>query len=590
VQAPATIAIRLPADLVAGYELVTTGALHATGTEGSVQLQVAAAKPESAAPMRPGIPLIAAEGTAARRRLESSIAQFRQWFPAALCYAKIVPVDEVVTLTLYYREDHELARLMLSDEESARLDRLWDELHYISHDSLTLVDAFAQLMEYATQDADPKVFEPLRKPINDRAAAFRQRLIDTEPRHLEAVLEFAERAYRRLLTDSESRDLRALYQSLRTQELPHDEAIRLALARLLVAPAFLYRAEGTQPGPKPMPVSDEELASRLSFFLWSSLPDEELRTVAASGTLHDPDVLAAQTRRMMKDERTRRLATEFACQWLHIYEFDSHDEKSPAAFPTFAELRGPMYEEAIRVFTDLVQRDGSILELVDADHTFVNEALAKHYGIEGVTGDQWRRVDGVKQQGRGGILALAATLSKQSGASRTSPILRGNWVCEVLLGEKLPRPPKGVPVLPDTVPAGLTERQLIEQHSSVESCAKCHARMDPFGFALEGYDAIGKLRTAAVKTKVLDGTELDGLAGLRTYLLTQRKGDFVRQFCKKLLGYSLGRAVQLSDEPLLDEMQSRLAVTTIASPPSTPSSAPSIPHDPRPGFSEDALP
>jgi hypothetical protein len=558
VQAPATIAIKLPADLVAGYELVTSGTLDATGLEGSVQLQVATSRPESAAALRPGLPLIAAEGTAAHRRLEASIAEFRRWFPAALCYAKIVPVDEVVTLTLYYREDHQLARLMLSEEESARLDRQWDELHYISHDAITLVDAFAQLMEYATQDADPKVFEPLRKPINDRAAAFRQRLIDTEPRHLEAVLGLAARAYRRPLAESETRDLRALYQSLRNQELPHDEAVRLTLARVLVAPAFLYRAEQAQPGSKATPVSDNELASRLSFFLWSSLPDEELRALAAGGRLHEPEVLAAQARRMMKDDRTRRLATEFACQWLHIYDFDAHDEKSPAAFPTFAELRGPMYEEAIRVFTDLVQRDGSILELLDADHTFVNEALAKHYGIDGVSGPQWRRVDGVKKQGRGGILALAATLSKQSGASRTSPILRGNWVCEVLLGEKLPKPPKGVPVLPDTVPAGLTERQLIEQHSSVESCAKCHSRIDPYGFALEGYDAIGKLRAAEVKTKLAGGTEIDGLAGLRNYLLTKRRDDFVRQFCKKLLGYSLGRAVQLSDEPLLDEMQASL--------------------------------
>ena len=558
VQAPATIAVKLPADLVAGYELVTTGALDSTGAEGSVQLQVAASKPESTAALRPGLPLIAAEGSAARRRLEASIGDFRRWFPAALCYVKIVPVDEVVTLTLYYREDHELARLMFNEEEAARLDRLWDELHYISHDAITLVDAFAQLMEYATQDADPKVFEPLRKPINDRADAFRQRLIDTEPRHLEAVLTLAARAYRRPLAESETRALNDLYQSLRKEELPHDEAIRLTLARVLVAPTFLYRAEQSRPGAKPTQVFDNELASRLSFFLWSSLPDEELREVAARGELKNPDVLAAQARRMMTDERMRRLAAEFACQWLHIYDFDSHDEKSPAAFPTFADLRGPMYEEAILVFTDLVQRDGSILELLDADHTFVNEALAKHYGIDGVTGDQWRRVDGVKKQGRGGILALAATLSKQSGASRTSPILRGNWVCEVLLGEKLPKPPKGVPVLPETVPAGLTERQLIEQHSSVESCAKCHVRIDPYGFALEGFDAIGKLRTADVRTKVLDGTEIDGLTGLRNYLLTKRRDDFIRQFCKKLLGYALGRAVQLSDEPLLDEIQTSL--------------------------------
>ena len=151
---------------------------------------------------------------------------------------------------------------------------------------------------------------------------------------------------------------------------------------------------------------------------------------------------------MVKDPRIRRLATEFACQWLHIYDFDSLDEKSRAHFPTFAKLRGAMHEEAILYFTDLFQNDGSVLSVLDGDHTFLNEALAKHYGIPGVAGAEWRRVDGVRKYGRGGILGLAATLAKQSGASRTSPILRGNWVAEVLLGERLPRPPKNVPQLP----------------------------------------------------------------------------------------------------------------------------------------------
>ena len=153
---------------------------------------------------------------------------------------------------------------------------------------------------------------------------------------------------------------------------------------------------------------------------------------------------------MLGDAKTRRLATEFACQWLHIYDFDSWTKRASGTFPTFADLRGAMYEESIRFFTDLFQHDGSVLDILDADYTFLNEPLAKHYGIPGVNGAEWRRVDGVKQYRRGGILALAATLAKQSGASRTSPILRGNWVCEVLLGEKLPRPPKDVPLLPET--------------------------------------------------------------------------------------------------------------------------------------------
>jgi hypothetical protein len=227
-----------------------------------------------------------------------------------------------------------------------------------------------------------------------------------------------------------------------------------------------------------------------------------------------------------------------------------------------------MYEETQRFFTDLFQRDGSVREILDADHTFLNEALARHYGIPGVTGPEWRRVDGVKKHGRGGILAQATTLAKQSGASRTSPILRGNWVSEVLLGEKLPRPPKGVPQLPEdeVATAGLTVRQLVEKHSSDPKCAVCHRRIDAYGFALEAFDAIGRRRDRDlanrpidVKTRTMDGVPLDGLDGLRGYLLTQRGEQLTRHFCRKLLGYALGRGVQLSDEPLLDEMQAALA-------------------------------
>ncbi len=272
---------------------------------------------------------------------------------------------------------------------------------------------------------------------------------------------------------------------------------------------------------------------------------------------------------MLSDSRVRRLATEFACQWLHIYDFDSLSEKSEKVFPEFTELRGDMYEESIRFFTDFFQRDGSVVGLLDADHTFVNDRLAKFYGIPTAANEQgWRRVEGVRRYGRGGILALATTLAKQSGASRTSPILRGNWVSEVLLGEKLPKPPKDVPRLPESETAtdGLTVRQLIERHRSDTRCSSCHVKFDPFGFALENFDAIGRFRdrdlggrAVDTKTKLPDGTPIDGLAGLRHYLGDTRRATFVHQFCRKLLGYALGRGVQLSDEPLLEEMQQRLA-------------------------------
>ncbi len=537
-----------------------------TGVEGSVQLQALLSKPDTTAGLRPELPILISDAGHARKRWERAFDDFRRWFPAALCYTKIVPVDEVVTLTLYHREDEPLCRLMLDAKEKARLDHLWEELHFVSHDALTLVHAFHQLMEYATQDSDPKLFEPFRKPIHDRAAAFRKALVAAEPRQVDAIVDFAARAYRRPLSAEETRQLRELYQRLRKQELPHEDAFRLTLARVFVSPAFLYRLEKAPLGKQAGPVSDWELASRLSYFLWSSLPDAELRETAAAGRLCDPDVLVVQTRRMLKDARVRRLGVEFGCQWLHIHSFDALDEKSERHFPTFASLRGDMYEEAIRFFTDLFQSDASVLSLFDADHTFVNEALAKHYGIPSVSGPQWRRVDGVRKYGRGGILGMSATLAKQSGASRTSPILRGNWVSEVLLGEKLPRPPKEVPRLPeDETDTKLTVRQLVEKHSSDTRCAVCHTRIDPFGHALEGFDAIGRRRVKDLgdrpidtRARLKDGTAFEGLDGLRHYLLTKRRDDILRQFCRKLLGYALGRSVQLSDEPLLEEMQRRL--------------------------------
>lgn len=498
-------------------------------------------------------PILVAEGSDMRRQLTDQIAEFRALFPAALCYTKIVPADEVVTLTLFYREDEQLKRLMLSKEQSAEIDRLWEELRFISEAPLKQVDVFEQLWQFATQDADPKAFEPMREPILRDAKLFKEQQLASEPRHLQAVLDFAARAWRRPLNDGEQAELRSLYQKLRKQELPHAVAVRMLIARVLVAPAFLYRGEKASPGIKPSPVNDQEIATRLSYFLWSSTPDAELRQLADDGKLRDPAMLAAQARRMLKDGKVRRLATEFGCQWLHVRDVETLDEKSERHFPTFVSLRGDMQEEVVRFFIDLFQNDRSVLSLLEADHTFVNASLAQHYALH-VKGNEWQRVEGMHSKGRGGILGFAATLAKQSGASRTSAILRGTWLSEVILGDKLPIPPKGVPILPEEAPANLTERQLIERHSRDENCAGCHRRIDPFGFALEGFDAIGRARKADTKTVLPDGTSVDGLNDLRNYLVNQRGDDFLRQFCRKLLGYALGRSVQLSDRPLIEAM------------------------------------
>ena len=565
--APGALSIRLPAELCTGCELVATGVLDgASAAAGCVRLQAVVGGPQPPGPDSAFVVGAAGEG---RARLGADFDEFRAVFPAALCYTKIVPVDEVVTLTLFYREDDQLCRLMLGAEERAALDRLWDELHFVSQDALTQVDAYEQLWQFATQDGDPRTLEPLRAPIMARAVAFRQQLVEAQPRQLEAAVDFAGRAWRRALTDGEKADLRTLYRTLRERELPHDQALRLLLARILISPAFLYRAEGARPGTAQGPVTANELANRLSYFLWSSQGDDELRAAAASGRLLDPDVLSAQAQRMLRDPRMRRMAVEFGCSWLHIRDFDTLDEKSERHFPAFATLRGAMYEEAIRFLTDFLRSDRTLTSLLDADDGFVNGDLAAFYGLPGVQGAEWRHVEGLRAIGRGGILGLAATLAKQSGASRTSPILRGNWVAEALLGDRLPRPPKDVPQLPsDEADVALSVRQLTEKHAADPRCNGCHVRIDAFGFALEGFDAIGRLRTHdlgkhAIDTAatVMDGTRIEGLDGLRSYLLGKRRDAFLRQFCRKLLGYALGRAVQLSDEPLLTMMRTQLAAS-----------------------------
>ena len=586
--APSVLTYRIPAALADGAELVTRVSLHPQdGKEGSVQMRVLFTPPvettgpavgsnnptggkklwsDGLVPVESSASIIVNDGSKARGRIAADIEAFRELFPAALCYTKIVPVDEVVTLILFHREDHHLRHLMLDDAEAKQLDQLWSELHFVSEDALQLVDAFEQLWQFATQDADPSAFTPMREPIKQRAEIFRQERIAAEPNHLDSILAFASRAWRRPLTMKEKGDLRSLYKKLRKEELEHEAAARLILARVLVAPTFLYKLESPQPEKDSAPVSDLELASRLSYFLWSSAPDEELMSLATAGKLKNTEILAAQTQRMLKDTRVRRLSIEFGSQWLHVRDFESFDEKSERHFPEFAAVRSALSEEPIRFFTDLFQRDGSVLDLLKADHTFVNGTLAKYYALGGSDETGWRRVEGLRAKGRGGVLGFGATLAKQSGASRTSPILRGAWISETLLGERLPRPPKGIPVLGDAPPKGLTERALTERHVSDPSCARCHARIDPFGFSLENYDAIGRFRLKDgadlpidASAKLLDGTRFSGIGGLRDYLLNHRRDDFVRQFSRKLLGYALGRGVLLSDGPLLDEIQGQLA-------------------------------
>jgi hypothetical protein len=362
-----------------------------------------------------------------KSELDRQLDEFRRAFPIMLCFGKIVPRDpDGITLRMFCREDEPLSRLMLSGNERKQLDRIWQELQYVGREAEREREAYPLFMGFASQVGLVPKFEPLREPIRVRAEAFQKEMLASEPRHLAALVDFAARAYRRPLAEQEKTELTELYHALRGKGLAHEEAMRGVLAKLFVSATFLFHLERSPAGKEAREVSDWELASRLSYFLWSSMPDNELRRIAAAGKLREPAVLAEQTRRMLKDGRIRALAIEFGAQSLHVRGFDEQKEKNERLFPTFdAELRSAIYDETILFFQDLFLSDRPITDFLDADYTFLNETLAAHYGIPGVAGSNWRRVEGVKKFGRGGVLGLASVQASQSGASRTSPVLRG---------------------------------------------------------------------------------------------------------------------------------------------------------------------
>ncbi len=562
VKAPSITEIRIPAELARGRTVVLRAEVESSFTDqGSIQVSAGTSSPKTDQ-ILPSRAILVAENSESEKRVRKGFEDFRQLFPASLCYPKIVPIDEVVTLALYFREDEHLQELMLDKKEKAQLDRLWDELLYVTKEPFKLEIAYEQIVEFSTQDRPDLViaWKPYKEPLMEKVRAFRKRLVADEPMHLEKVLNFAERAWRRPLSESERSDLKKLYNDLREREISHDQSIRLTIAKTLTSPAFLYRRESSGPDKDPVRVNAYELATRLSYFLWSSCPDYELLEVAKDGSLTGDKELLNQTTRMLQDPKTNRMAEQFACQWFHVRAFDRNDDKNEKIFPQFKTLRSSMYGETLKFFEEMFRNNGSVLDIILADHTFVNGPLAEHYGIEGISGDEWRRIDGIHVKGRGGVLGMATILAINSGASRTSPILRGNWIYETLLGEKLPKPPVNVPDLPERIPENLTARQVIEKHSSAKECSKCHERIDPYGFTLEQFDAIGRIRKDQRDTSatLFDGAQVNGIEGLREYLVNQRSNDFLEQFCRKFLGYALGREVQLSDMLLINDMKERL--------------------------------
>ena len=561
------IEIRLPAELFRNRQFVVEGKL-ATDSQGQlVQIQAFISDPKTSNAWDTQSPILATPNGPEHKQLQSGLAEFRKIFPTYICYPHVIPVDEVVTLKTFHREDEPLIRLFLDEVQTLQINNLWKNHRFISKYPLIENEYLPLFIGFVTQDQPQTLvefFEGQRPAFSKRAKEFENDFEAAASKQMQQLFEFAAQAYRRPLTPKEQLGYQELYDLLREKKNTHENAFRSVLARVLMSPSFLLHLEQAPAGELAGPINDWELASRLSYFLWSSMPDEELRQLAATGQLHQPEILIAQTNRMLKDNRVRALAIEFGTQWIHVRGFDEFREKNENLFPEFnVNLRKAMYEESILFFQDIFQNNISISKILDADYTFLNESLANHYGISGVSGENWRKVNGVKKHGRGGILGFASVQAKQAGSSRTSPVLRGNWVVETLLGEKLPLPPPNVPQLPEseTGNGGLTMRQVVEQHVSVKQCAICHQKIDPFGFALEKYDPIGRLRETDLgglpvdsQVTLQDGTEFEGITGLRDYLLTKKKETFSRQFYQRLLGYALGRSVTLSDQHLIEEI------------------------------------
>jgi hypothetical protein len=522
----------------------------------------------------------------------------------------------------YYRDDTALMQLILDKKGQDRLNRLWFDFDfYADQTALTWeqyylnnagqvdgLGAESGLPRPATgKITDTAVIMMLRdkhlakaraNPNNDVAEAVKainwhfalkdatirkveKARIAAEPVQVAALADFAARAWRRPLTVAERDGLVAYYKTLRGKnQLSHEDAIRDSLVGILMAPDFLYRfdlaatgAKAAARGDRPFqaePLSPISLASRLSYFLWSSAPDAELMRHAKAGDLASPAVLLAQTRRMLKDPKVSGMATEFTGNWLGFRQFETSNTVDRTRFPSFNDdLRTAMFQEPVHLVEDALAHDRPVLDLVYGDYTFVNPALAKHYGMPVPDGgnDDWVRVDNAGRYNRGGLLPMAVFMTANSPGLRTSPVKRGAWLVEKVLGIRIPPPPPVVPELPaDESKMELSVRDALVQHRANPVCAACHARFDTYGLAFEGYGPVGELRTADLGGRPVDteatfpnGFTGTGLPGLKGAIKATSQDQFVDNLSRKLLVFALNRSLQLSDEGLIDAMKKRMA-------------------------------
>ena len=619
--APATLKIKLPSSAFDGEKTIHFHAKakldRENSTAGLIRVSALDHEPSLDLAAHVEFPLVNPDHTAAVA-MRQSCMEFCSVFPNRFLY-----VDGTRGLSAgfhliegFFRDDQPLCKLVLDDEQNAELNQLWDELYFGTGITEKFLRGFVfferserNFMKHESFDSikeeDPKLvedetlsrfrdlylarsnvkttgdelknepvyrfFETVRSGLKKQDATWKQ----GEAIYLRQLDELARRGWRRPLTDTERSQLRTFYTEVSRQpEYGVAQAVRASLIRLLVSPHFTYRMAAAPDGESVEPLSDIALASRLSYFLWSSMPDAELLSVADSGGLQNEATLRAQTKRMLKDPKVSEFALEFFGQWLGHRDFLSRESVNREVFREFDdELKQAMFEEPTRVIAHLLQSDLPVTDLLSSNSTFVNARLAKHYGVpfsqpagDGVD-NLWSRIDGLKEKGRGGLLGMAVFLTKNSQPERTSPVKRGFWVFHKVLGEHIPAPPADVAVLPksETDTNGKTIRELLKLHTDDAKCARCHVRFDPIGLAMEGFDATGRARNKDLAGRPVDnlvqlpnGQEAHGVPEFAEYLATHRRDDFVRTLCRKCLGYALGRSLLLSDQLLLEKMQTNL--------------------------------
>lgn len=490
----------------------------------------------------------------------------------------------------YVRDDRFLYQSILDEEARRKLDQAWNDVytsfeyhdHYwkliAEHYHLTSLQS-KHISELTKADfdfmpAEARGYATSLRATYDSALAAEKA---AQPRHLEDCLEFASRAWRRPLTDKEKATLRAFYQKTLTEDPDHVRAIRTLIARILVAPEFLYKLEqpsgslikpaSTSTGlPTQAALSNWEMASRMSFFIWSSIPDDELRRAARAGELSDPKRLREQTIRMLADPKARRMATEFFGQWLGFYHFDQFKGVDTSRFPEFTqEVKSSMYDEAVSFFEYIIRNNRPVSELLNAKYDFLNAPLAKYYGVsqESKSKTEVEKVDNADSFHRGGLLRLGAVLTATSAPLRTSPVRRGDWVLRRILGTAVPPPPADAGSIPadPKLFGGLSVRERLQVHKRNATCATCHSRIDPLGFPLEHYDSTGRWRDKYSEGQNIDdygdlsdSTRISGIDGLLDYLLDRQSAQVQRTLAHKLVGYALGRTIQLSDDPLIENL------------------------------------